>query len=183
MIVEALGRGHQSLILRKGGIAEGRLGFRIEHSQFLLFPTQFHQQREQVTPQGQSLFDALPETTGAPDTVNVEYVASVCGWRKFDSLEQAQRLENSHLWRREVIADRFAWGREASIHAVALRVTRLAEPRRIPMRPEYSGCRSWIELETDVDPSGATPVLDESIHEERMLRMQAALGGPLTSFS
>lgn len=183
VIVEALGRGEQSLILRKGGIAEGRPGFRIEHPQFLLFPTQFHQQRDQVTARGQALFDALPRPGGQPDLVDVEYVASVDGWRKLDSLDQALRLGPVHVWRSEVIADRFAWGREESIHAIALRVHRLAEPRRFPMRPEYSGCRSWIELETDVNLSGANPVLGDSVHQDRMHQMQAVLGGPLTSFS
>ncbi|MBL9172896.1 MAG: DUF1802 family protein [Verrucomicrobiales bacterium] len=183
VIVEALGLGEQSLLLRKGGISEGRHGFRIEHSQFLLFPTQFHQHRDQVDARGQALFDALPESDITPDTVQVEYVASVCGWRKLDSLAQAESLAGLHVWRPEVIAERFAWGREDSIHAVALRVARLAAPRRIPIRPEYSGCRSWIELETDVDPSGAIPILDESTHRERMHRIEATLGGPLTSSS
>lgn len=183
VIVEALGRGDQSLILRKGGIAEGRPGFRIEHPQFLLFPTQFHQHRDQVTAGGQALFDALPEPAGTPDTVGVAYFAKVCGWRKLDSLEQTLRLEDLHVWRPEVITERFAWGREASIHAIALRVYRLVEPRSLPVRPEYSGCRSWIELEIDVDLTGANPVLDEPVHQQRMHQMQAALGGPLTSFS
>src|SRR5512138_2779668 len=45
IVVDALGRGEQILILRKGGIAEGRGGFRPEHTRFLLFPTAFHEQR------------------------------------------------------------------------------------------------------------------------------------------
>src|SRR6201995_425311 len=44
LICEALGRGAQSLIIRKGGIAEGRDGFRFKHPDFLLFPTLFHEQ-------------------------------------------------------------------------------------------------------------------------------------------
>ena len=32
IVVDALGRGRQSVILRKGGIAEGRGGFRPEHA-------------------------------------------------------------------------------------------------------------------------------------------------------
>ena len=50
IVVDALGRGEQILILRKGGIAEGRGGFKPEHERFLLFPTLFHQQRESVLP-------------------------------------------------------------------------------------------------------------------------------------
>ncbi len=50
IIVDALGRREQIIILRKGGISEGRDGFQMEHPQFLLFPTLYHQQRESVTP-------------------------------------------------------------------------------------------------------------------------------------
>ncbi len=38
-IVAALGQGAQTILLRKGGIAEGRAGFRPEHDKFWLFPT------------------------------------------------------------------------------------------------------------------------------------------------
>src|SRR5271163_3110147 len=44
LICEALGSGAQSIILRKGGIAEGRAGFRFQHDEFFLFPTLFHEQ-------------------------------------------------------------------------------------------------------------------------------------------
>ena len=37
VIVEALGQGEQILILRKGGIAEGRGGFQAEHERFSYF--------------------------------------------------------------------------------------------------------------------------------------------------
>src|SRR5687767_15539791 len=44
LVCKALGEGAQSLIIRKGGIAEGRAGFRFQHEEFLLFPTLFHEQ-------------------------------------------------------------------------------------------------------------------------------------------
>ena len=44
LVSDALGRGGQSMILRKGGIAEGRAGFRFQHPEFLLLPTLFHEQ-------------------------------------------------------------------------------------------------------------------------------------------
>jgi hypothetical protein len=46
LVCEALGTGRQSIILRKGGIAEGRDGFSFQHREFFLFPTFFHEQLE-----------------------------------------------------------------------------------------------------------------------------------------
>ncbi|MBT5847060.1 MAG: DUF1802 family protein, partial [Verrucomicrobiales bacterium] len=48
IVVEALGRGGQIVVLRKGGGAEGQGGFRAEQERFWLFPTRFHQQAEGV---------------------------------------------------------------------------------------------------------------------------------------
>ena len=48
VVVNALGRGEQVVIMRKGGIDEGENGFEIKHKQFWLFPTQFHQQKDFV---------------------------------------------------------------------------------------------------------------------------------------
>jgi hypothetical protein len=59
VVVDALGRGEQILILRKGGLAEGPGGFQVEQREFLLLPTRFHQQRERVLPAAQLRYDEL----------------------------------------------------------------------------------------------------------------------------
>ena len=54
LVCEALGRGEQSILLRKGGIAEGRSGFGFRHDEFFLLPTFFHEQIVKVrTPDAQ----------------------------------------------------------------------------------------------------------------------------------
>jgi hypothetical protein len=40
--------GRRSVILRKGGIAERRVGFSFRHREFFLFPTFFHEQTVKV---------------------------------------------------------------------------------------------------------------------------------------
>ena len=54
LVCEALGRGEQTILLRKGGIAEGREGFGFRHDEFFLFPTFFHEQLVKVrTPEAE----------------------------------------------------------------------------------------------------------------------------------
>ena len=55
LVCEALGTGRQKIILRKGGIAEGRDGFSFQHREFFLFPTFFHEQLERVRFPGATL--------------------------------------------------------------------------------------------------------------------------------
>ena len=54
VICQALAEGRQSVVLRKGGIAEKTDEFQVEHTRFWLYPTYVHQQRDGVTA------DALP---------------------------------------------------------------------------------------------------------------------------
>ena len=48
-ICEALSAGRQIIILRKGGIHEGREGFRVQHREFWLYPTNFHEAANDLT--------------------------------------------------------------------------------------------------------------------------------------
>ena len=172
IVVDALLHGEQTVLLRKGGLREGSGGFQIEHPEFLLFPTQFHQQRQEVLPVAQARFDAIAPNFPPPDTLRVEGFARIVAFQRLDSLESAQRLRGQHIWRDEVIAQRFDWGREQAIHALAVRVFRLEKPVEMPMRPTYGGCKSWIELEEEVPLLGAKPVLTEADFSEKWAEWQ-----------
>jgi hypothetical protein len=162
IIVDALMRGRQIIIFRKGGLIEGRGGFQVEHPEFWLFPTLFHQQRESVLPEAQQRFDEIAHTLPGPDIVRLECFARVEDWRRLDSLGAAHALHGLHAWREEVIEDRFDWGRSKEIHVMAVRIFRLPEPISLPMLESYGGCKSWIELAENVGTDGARAVLDDN---------------------
>jgi hypothetical protein len=173
VVVDALGQGDQIVIFRKGGISEGRGGFQVEHDAFFLFPTLFHQQRESVLPAAQARYDLIAPKF-SPTQLRLDYFARVVDWRFLDTLEAARRLEGQHVWREDVIRERFDWGKARSIYAMAVRIFRLAHPVALPMRPEYGGCKSWIELESAIPPEGE-PVLTDREFQEKLARFHAAL--------
>ena len=175
IVVDALGRGEQILILRKGGIAEGRGGFKIEHPEFLLFPTLFHQQRESVVPAAQKRFDEIAPQLPAPDVLRLEYFAKVVEWRQIDSLAAAENLRGQHIWRDEVIRERFDWGKNKNIFALALRVFRLPQKIELSMLQSYGGCKSWIEVEQEIEIKNAAPVLTDSEFELKLTQLRKCL--------
>ena len=71
LVCDALGTGKQTVIIRKGGIAEGRDGFAFRHREFFLFPTFFHEQVERV----RVADPTLPEPP--PGEVEIRYFARV----------------------------------------------------------------------------------------------------------
>lgn len=174
VVVDALARGEQIFILRKGGIHEGRGGFKMEHDAFVLFPTLFHQQRESVIPKAQARFDEIAPNFPPPEILRVEYWAEVVEYRALDNFERVRALAGRHIWREEVLADRFEWGREQVIYAIVVRVHRLPTRVELPMLPEYGGCKSWVTL-AKAAPFVADPVLSEADFGERLERFRAAL--------
>ena len=180
VIVDALGRGEQILILRKGGISEERGGFQVEHARFLLFPTRFHQQREAVLPTAQARFDQIAPAFPAADRVRLEFLAEVVAWKRLDSPAMAERLRGQHVWRDEVIAERFDWGKSKTIFALAVKVFRLPHAIELPMLPSYGGCKSWVELEPEIAVEAAQPVLPAVEFAHKLKAFHEALAGELS---
>jgi hypothetical protein len=175
VIADALGTGRQIIILRKGGISEGSGGFKMEHPEFLLFPTLFHQQRESVIEDAQRRYDLIAHEFPGADTLRLEYFCRVVSWRRLDSLEAAQRLQTQHVWRPEVIAERFDWGRSKAIFALAVRTYRLPKRIDLPMLPTFGGCKSWIELDHEIATANAAPALDDKEFAQRLAAFESAL--------
>ncbi len=179
IVVDALGAGEQIIILRKGGISEGRGGFKIEHPEFLLFPTLFHQQRESVLPTAQKRFDKIAAQLPDASQVRLEFWARVLEWKRLESLADAERLRGQHVWRDQVIAERFDWGRAKAIYALAVRVFHLPHPAHLPLLPSYGGCRSWIEIAEDVPATDAQPVLEDEAFAKKLEQFHIAVGAEL----
>ena len=171
LVCELLGAGEQSVILRKGGIAEGRAGFRFQHPEFLLFPTLFHEQAAKLR---------VPEETAIPAArpdgqIEIRYMARAEWTRDIDSWETAVRLERFHLWQRSEIEKRFQYDEKTGLSVAFVRVFRFLEPFLFPDSPKYGGCRSWVQLPDPPAQQEAVPVLDDVIHRERERKVLAAL--------
>ncbi|MCF7764376.1 MAG: DUF1802 family protein [Verrucomicrobia bacterium] len=176
VVVDALGAGDQCLLLRKGGIAEGANGFSVEHQRFLLFPTGFHQERESVVPGAQRRFDQMAPIPQAQTEVCLEYFAEVTESLVLELPDTMDRLRGLHVWRDEVIEKRFSWGGQRGLHALVVRVHRLAGSVRLPMLAAYGGCKSWVELESDIETGGASPVLSDERFAEEVCRFRDCVG-------
>jgi hypothetical protein len=175
VVADALLRGDQAIILRKGGLREGRGGFQVEHPEFLLFPTLFHQQRESVIPTAQARYDEIAPHFPPPETLRIEGFARVMEWRRLSELDSVERLRGQHIWRDDVLEERFDWGYDKQIHALAVRVFRLDAALELPMLPTYGGCKSWIDLEEEIGITGAQPVLAEAAFAAKLQQFHAAV--------
>lgn len=178
VIVEALGAGEQILILRKGGIAEGRGGFQINASRFWLFPTRFHQQLEKTKPAAGRFVPPATGSAGVPPvsessesvrhgSIELRYFADVVHSAFLSNWTAVSHLDSHHFWTEATVRERFDWSKPAGLHALVVRVHQLAQPLSLPLTSEMSGCKSWIELPSSFDTTPSVPVLSDSTFTAR----------------
>jgi septum formation protein len=89
-------------------------------------------------------------------------------------------LQGQHIWAEQVIAERFEWGKERAIYALAVRVYRLPEEKLFDLLPEYGGCKSWTLLAASVDADISSPVLSDEAFHEKLNEFRKALQPPIT---
>jgi len=165
VICSALAAGKQSLILRKGGIAEEGGVFRPEHSEFLLYPTYFHEHRAGVKPEFLPLLEEAEAAKPPAGTIRFAHFVRVAEVKHITSLEAALALDALHAWTPDVVKQRFNY-RTPGLFVLGVRVFRLAEPVEVIERPEFAGCKTWVKLGTPVNTEGSTPVLSDDAFAE-----------------
>lgn len=164
VVVDALGRGDQIVIMRKGGIDEGANGFEIKHRRFWLFPTQFHQQKDFVIPSAATR--VIPPAK--EDIIPIQFHCEIIDYCELTRTEQIEKIRSQHIWKDEVLVQRMTSGEKDQLHALLVRVSQLPKAIEIPMDDQYGGCRSWIHLNTNLEVDNCTPVLGKDLLEKKI---------------
>lgn len=188
--VRALAEGEQLLTLRKGGIREEHKHFEIEHDRFFLYPTFDHQRNdlvreshlpelgraleEGVWPEDEPPARALTQDGGIPqpDRVRIRAWAEVAASYLITDPRCIDGLSPYYIWTPDYAEKRLAWKRRHPLHVIVLRAYRIPRPVTVRVRPEYHGCRSWIQLHRDL-PFEGTPVLSDSEFERAATEIEA----------
>lgn len=175
VICAALATGRQSILLRKGGIHEGRSGFSFAHDSFYLFPTRFHAQADHIREGGFSQEREWQVGDRFQITHHAEAVFAVTlvDWA------QVEALRPYHIYTEETLRERFDWEGKGmasgSIHLALVRVSKLRNPLEIEYEKRFGGCRSWLELDAPT-ASDATPVLGKDSFDAVSAAISAIMG-------
>jgi hypothetical protein len=171
VVCDALAQGRQTVILRKGGIHEGRDGFSFAHDRFFLFPTRYHVQPDQVR---EGAPEALPEWKEG-DLVRIRHLVHIPTALTLTDWQSVETLEPFHIYTPQTVRERFDWeGRgmsSGSIHVALAEVWQLAQAWEFCYEKRMGGCRSWIEL-----PEPAEGILENATRVTSPLFEAARLG-------
>ena len=163
-VVSALESGDQTVILRKGGILETDSGFTVENEKFFLFPTFEHQEIKHVKPEYHKHLKNALNSKPRNDTNTITSFAHVLYEKDITSEEKINSLSPFHVWSDSYIKERMDWLPEKSMKAIFLKTFKVSK-FEIPIKSEYHGCKSWIEINDDFH-DGNSVLTDEEIESK-----------------
>jgi hypothetical protein len=171
-----LASGRQIVLVRKGGIREPARGFDVEHREFFLFPTYFHERPEDLDEPARAVLPEIAREAPPAGELRLTLYATVAHVTEVLALESLRALQGQHALAWPAVESRFQY-RRPGLHLIALRVHRLARPVVVPNLARYDGCRSWVALDHALPVLDAEPVLDDQVFNHRLAALQHALAG------
>ena len=163
-VVKALEQGKQTVILRKGGILETASGFSIESKKFFLFPTWEHQEINHVKPEFHNFLNEVLDKKPDEGLNKISSYTEVLYEKDVKSNDVINNLSPFHVWSDSYIQERKNWMPEKPMKAVFLRTTKIPE-FDLSLQPEFSGCKSWIELNSNFQ-EGRLALKDNEINQK-----------------
>ena len=172
--VDALEQGDTILLLRKGGIREEGGRFSVPYAHVLLYPTFEHQNPDLLKPQYSDRVQVV-ESGWHPETIKISSFANITDIIQVTDPETVKAMLPFHIWNERFIEERLKWKPRSSLYLLLLRVFKLAEVHSISYQDSYGGCRSWIELASEITLEKAVPVLSEETYRDRCHQIQQRL--------
>jgi len=164
---EAMWRGEQILLIRKGGIREDSGTFQIQDSEFFLMPTYEHQTARLLKPEYLPRLAEAQAQERLLSTIKIDSYAVVTGIYEAQDEAQVQAIKHECPWNSTYIQERFNFNPYDPLYLVVLRVYRLPKPCVTLMLPEYAGCKSWVTLAESFSTEGSTPAVPDAEFEAR----------------
>ena len=173
--IRAMALGKQILIVRKGGIHQDDKEFRIIHPNFLLFPTYEHQKLDLLKSSVQHDLITPLEDASDDNEIHFNYWSRVTDFYELRDSATLSRISPFHHWTEDYVTSRFRWRPSQPLTLALLRLFKLEEETSVPLTPEFSGCKSWVELDQDIPVVGAQPVLSDEEYNKKATPIREAL--------
>jgi len=197
IVCKALEDGKQILLLRKGGIMEFRKGFEIKHYEFFLYPTYEHQSKESIKDEYKEELETLLSSrydnnkkynkniqNMNKNTINL--YAKVKDIIEISDKTILSKLQNYHIWNQEYVISRMNYNPSKPLYMLLLRIYKLKDPLVIDVKDEWSGCKSWLDIDIekkwenfDSEQYSGKHIMKEKITENNTVNNKKALIHPV----
>ena len=177
-VLEAMGRGDQLVLIRKGGLIEPGSGFELLSSQFVFYPTFEHQIVNYLRADHRPIFERALAHRAPEGQVRIELFGMAVSATQTRDARVIERINSFHIYNDAFVSQRLKWQPSQPLVLVIVRAFRLTAPCTLDVIPRYAGCKSWVDLDSSVPLEGVRPVLDDATFRERMQAVSALLPLP-----
>lgn len=175
VVVKALSEGRQTLLFRKGGIIEEQGKFKVEHSEFFLYPTYLHEHARRIIPEALRDLEKVLAEKPSQDQVGLSVYGAVEEAIWVSELDRLMKLSAYHILSSEEIEKRFYYRNNPGLYVIIVRMHTLPRPHTRTVTPEYAGCKSWVDLSVELATAGARPVLSDAVFSRTRDQIQTVL--------
>ena len=174
-VLEAMARGEQLVLIRKGGLIEPGSGFELRSQTFVCYPTFEHQAVNYLRAPYRRYFEEVARRRAPTGQVRVDLCGVAVSSRPSHDPRIVDRLSAFHIYNEAFVSQRLKWQPDQPLVIVVVRAFRLSAPHALPVIPRYAGCTSWVDLESPVSLKDAQPVLDEAAFQQRLQVLSSLL--------
>ena len=174
-VLEAMGRGEQLVLIRKGGLIEPGSGFELVNNTFVFYPTFEHQAVNYLRPEFRGYFEQASAKRAPEGQVRFDLIGVAVSSASSSDPAIIKRLAPFHIYNDDFQTQRLKWQPDQPLIVAVIRAYRLPSPITIPVVPTYAGCKSWVALEQSVSIAGAVPVLSDQEFERCPYQAQSCL--------
>jgi hypothetical protein len=183
---------------------EYRKGFEVKHNEFLLYPTFEHQSLESIKAEyKEKLKEILEEqnkytrkeidknnkNSDINNTNIIKLLAKVEDVVEISDKVTLSKLRDYHIWSDEYVMMRMNYNPSKPMSVLLLRIYKIKKPLIIDINDKWSGCKSWIDIEKDVDIQNShgverlgnekaliDPVINDDIFYESVNKIRKVIG-------
>lgn len=175
VVVKAVGSGEQIILFRKGGIHDRQGAFELENREFFFFPSFEHQKTALLKSSYKVWVDELESSKPGNTKLMIDTYATVEKVLFANSIPALERIQDSHIWTTEYVADRLNYKPEKPLYVLLLRAYKLKKPALIENLAEYAGCVSWVDLRESLPTFPLEPVVPDEDFSNRVKDIEEKL--------
>ncbi len=160
VVCRALGEGRQTVLLRSGGIADGKAGFPLKHGEFWLLATRFHQTVDELSEEAAPLLEPAAASPPPDGIIRLPLYATLEQTFHLHDERPLGLLAGLHVLAPQTVRKRFSY-RQPGLSVLLVRAFFPPQPIDLPDSPHFGGCHSWVELPSALPTSDLRPVLTD----------------------
>lgn len=174
-VLEAMNKGEQTVLIRKGGLIEPGSGFEVIARDFVFYPTFEHQAVNYLREPYRGYFELASRTRVPEGKVTFQIFGQAVHSVQTLDASIIERLAAFHCYNRDFVTQRLKWQPDQPLAIVIVRAYRMKAPVTVNVAPQYAGCKSWVELEEPVSLGELTPVQDDASFAQKCSEIKSLL--------